>query len=150
MRTTLTRTRLLIATLSATLLAITSGACTRGKSIVDAGEADSNNITPAYIGGPCATPGDCPVNGVLKPEATACLTGSGGYCAILGCLEYPFPCPGTAGCVPIGDAGPGFCVNPCVDRSDCRPGFECFESVTGFHFCRPIPDDAGTGGFAGG
>lgn len=142
----MTRTTLLVATLSAIFLAIIGGACTRGESVVDGGEPDASNITPAYIGGPCATPADCPTSRVYVPEVTACLPGASGYCAILGCLEYSLTCPGTSDCVPIGDAGPGFCVNPCVNGSDCRSGFECFESVTGFHFCRAIADDAGVDG----
>ena len=149
MEATTARTGLFLAMLSSIFLAIACGACAESKTVADAGE-DASNIVPAYIGGTCETPADCPTNELFEAAFTACLAGPGGYCAVLGCLNPGFTCPGASSCVPSGGGWPGFCVNPCIDQFDCRPGFECFESVTGFHFCRSIPDDAGTGGSAGG
>ena len=126
-------------------LSLVSGACAESQIVPDAGE-DASNVSPVYIGGPCRQPEDCVVDGHFDPTAAACLPGPGGYCSVLGCVLPGFACPGSSQCVPSVSGPPGFCMNPCVDESDCRTGFECHERASGFRFCRAIPEDAGVDG----
>jgi len=139
-----------ITSLACVLLVVGSvlSACSDDSVPTDAGE-DASQVTPAYIGGPCAAVADCPPNDVFDPGFTTCTLGADGYCTILGCLNPGFACPGTSRCVPTGGGWPGHCVNPCVEQTDCRAGFECYLSVTGFHFCRALREDGGAAADAG-
>lgn len=135
-----------LARLSLVAIVALVGACTESKTAGDAA-ADGSSVTPSYIGGPCAVPADCVVDAALDPNATPwCNPAASGYCTLSGCAEPGFTCPGTSRCFPSRVGVSGFCLNLCVDEADCRPGFECFESVTGMHACRAIPEDAGIDG----
>jgi len=124
---------------AAALVTFVMVGCVESTTPSDSG-ADAMATAPRYIGGPCTEPSDCGFDATVDPNAIPfCLAPpAGGYCALGGCLEPGFACPGLSQCVPRGIGGFGFCVNPCDDRVGCRPGFECFESVTGFHFCRVV------------
>jgi hypothetical protein len=134
--------RFLLVSMPGLVLMCAVSACSDSQLASDAG-TDASAVVPPFIGEPCVAPEDCLMDGGVALVYTACLAGPGGYCAVMGCVYPGFPCPGASHCFPSGGGPPGFCLNPCVEPTDCRPGFECAGSVTGFRACRAIIGDGG-------
>jgi hypothetical protein len=84
----------------------------------------------SIVGDACTLDADCGTGLICdasQPE---------GYCTRSSCLEQG--CSEEAICVAF-DADTSYCVRPCSEASDCRPGYACVNDFALYPFCAASP-----------